>query len=101
MKFEDLKELKCGNEIIIQDPLKQEATAYVLMSIIEERPDYYFVSAYGASLMIDKQETIDGFNVDIIDDQHPSWDSELSKKGKAMGEMLDQFKIMDELREAE
>ena len=99
MKFEELKTMKCGDQITIQDPLKKETTPYVLMSIIEKRPDYYFISAYGASFMVNDQKTIDGFNVEIINDEHPNWDPDLSKQGFEMGEMMDQFKVMDEMKE--
>jgi len=100
IKFEDLANMKCGDQIIIEDPLKRDDVPYVLMSKIEDRPDYYFVSSYGASFMIKDQKTIDGFGVRVIDDTHPSWDADLSEKGKEMGKMLDQFKVLDEMKEA-
>lgn len=92
IKFEDLKILKYGDQIIMKDPLVKgdPSPAYVLMSNVENK-SYYFVSGYGASLMVNCQETLDGFKVSKIDKDHPSWDQGLSDHGIQLGEMLDQF----------
>lgn len=88
MKYEELKELKYGDQIIIGDPATQQDAPYVLMSYLEEDGSYYFISGYGASLLIKDQKTIDGFNVRKINDSHPSWDQQLSVHGKTLGSML-------------
>ena len=90
IKFEELKELNYGDQIIMKDPLFQELTPYVLMSNVEDK-SFYFLNGGGASLLVTSQETIDGFNVKLIDDTHPNWDSDLCKHGKQLGEMLDVF----------
>lgn len=87
IKFEDLKNLNCGDLIIIGDPILGGGTPYALMSNNDGKK-FYFTSGYGASLMIDCQDTIDGFKVQLIDDTHPSWNPILSQNGKELGEML-------------
>ena len=93
--FEGMKDLKCGDLIVMEDPLSKQDAAYVLMSITED--SFYFVNGAGASLMVNCQDTIDGFNVKLIDDTHPSWIPELSTHGKQLGEMLDIFKEDDNI----
>jgi len=94
LMFEDLKNLKCGDQIIMNDPLLKEDTPYVLMSNINYK-DYYFVSGYGGSLIIKDQETIDAFKVKYIDNTHPSWDSDLAEHGKQMGLIMDELTSMN------
>ena len=88
--FEDLKNLKYGDQIIIEDPLMGEGAPYVLMSNVENKK-YYFISGYGASLTIQDEDTIKGFHVRQIDNAHPSWNQTLSDNGKQMGKMLDEL----------
>jgi len=95
INFEDLKDLNYGDQIILDDPLKGHGASYVFMSNIENKK-FYFISDYGASLLIDNQKTIDGFNVSLIDKDHPSWNEKLSDHGIQLGEMLDKFACMDE-----
>jgi hypothetical protein len=89
ISFEDLKNLKCGDEIVTNDPFTQQETPYVLMSI--EDKSFYFISEIGASLNITSQDTIDGFNVKLIDETHPKWNDVLSNHGKELATMLDSF----------
>ena len=98
IKFEELKELNYGDQIIMKDPLFQELTPYVLMSNVEDK-SFYFVNGKGASLLVTSQETIDGFNVKLIDDTHSSWDPELSKHGIELGQMLNMFDTLDKMGE--
>jgi len=95
IKFEDLKDLKYGDQIIMNDPLGGDAYPYAYMSKDQEGK-FYFISSYGSSLMIKEQETIDGFNVSLINKDHPSWDQKLSDHGKQLGTMLDEFECMDD-----
>lgn len=88
--FEDLQNLKYGDQIIINDPLMGDGASYVLMSNVENKK-YYFVSGYGASLTIQDEDTIKGFQVRQIDNTHPSWNQILSDNGKQMGKMLDEL----------
>ncbi|MHA1800562.1 MAG: hypothetical protein ACTSWJ_02350 [Candidatus Heimdallarchaeaceae archaeon] len=88
--FEDLKNLKYGDQIIIKDPLMGNGASYVLMSNVENKK-YYFISGYGASLTIQDEDTIKGFHVRQIDNNHPSWNQTLSDNGKQMGKMLDEI----------
>jgi hypothetical protein len=92
VKFEELKDLKYGDQIILDDPLMKKDVPYVLMSSLE---DYYFVSEYGGSFVVKNQETLDGFKARLIDNTHPCWSEELSKHGKELGAMLNQFIDMD------
>ena len=85
-----MKELNYGDLVITADPFLQQETPYVLMSNDNDK-SFYFISEYGASLMVDKQETIDGFDVRLIDESHPKWNAELSKHGKQLGEMMNMF----------
>ena len=100
LQFDDLKNLKYGDQIIMEDPLVKgpPRPSYVLMSNVEDR-SFYFVSGYGASLMVDSQKTLDGFNVSKIDKDHPSWDDGLSEHGKMLGEMLQEFVDKDKANE--
>ena len=100
MRYEDLKDLKYGDQIIIGDPATQQDTAYVLMSYLKEDGSYYFVSGYGASLLIKDQKTIDGFNVRKINDSHPSCDQQLSVHGKTLGSMLTELEKDDTFMES-
>ena len=95
IKFEDLKDLNYGDQIIMDDPLKCHGASYVFMSNVENKK-FYFISDYGASLFIDNQKTIDGFKVKLIDKDHPSWSEKLSDHGIQLGEMLDKFSCMDD-----
>ncbi len=88
IKFEDMKGLNNGDLIIMNDPAFQKAIPYVFMSNDNDTA-FHFVSGYGASLMINCQDTIDGYNVRLIDEKHPSWDGKLSAHGKDIGDMLD------------
>ncbi len=90
IKFEDMKDLNFGDEIIIKSPLSKHDEPYVYMSKVEGR--YYFVGSSGSSLMVSEQETIDGFDVRLIDDTHPSWHPALSLHGKEVGKMLEELK---------
>lgn len=87
MKYEDLKELKPGDQIIIKDPAFQKDMPYVFIS---ESGDgmYHFISGYAASFMIKDQDTIDGFNARKIDKDHKLWDEILSNHGESVGGML-------------
>ncbi len=96
IKFEDMKELNYGDLVITTDPFLQEETPYVLMSNDNDK-SFYFISEYGGSLMVDKQETIDGFNVRLIDETHPKWIQSLSDHGKQLGEMMDMFNTVDNI----
>ncbi len=98
IRFEDLKDLNYGDQIIMEDPLRGGTSAYVLMSNIDNK-SFYFIDGVGASLMVDSQNTIDGFNVKLIDETHPNWNSTLSEHGKELGSMLDQFKLLDDIKE--
>jgi len=95
IKYEDLKDLNYGDEIVIADPAKCAPTPYVYMSK-DETGGFHFISGYGASFMIKEQATIDGFNVMLIDDQHAGWDQELSDHGKQLGDMLTEFASKDD-----
>lgn len=97
LQFENLKELKYGDEIIMEDPLVKgdPRPPYVLMSNVEDK-SFYFISGYGASLMVDSQKTLDGFNVSKIDKDHPSWDQGLSDHGEMLGAMLDEIVELDQ-----
>jgi hypothetical protein len=86
IKFEDMKDLSCGDLIIMKEVMFKEGTPYVLMSI--EPESFYFTDGGSASLMVNCQDTIDGFNVRLIDDTHPSWDQALSDHGKMLSDML-------------
>ena len=87
MKYEDLKELKPGDQIIIKDPAFQKDMPYVFIS---ESGDgvYHFIAGYAASFMIKDQDTIDGFNARKIDKDHELWDEILSNHGESVGGML-------------
>lgn len=91
LMFKDLKDLKCGDQVIMKDPVMEKDTAYALMSTLSGK-DYYFVTSYGASLVIKDQETIDAFNVRLIDKTHPIWDSPLAEHGKHLGMLMDTLK---------
>lgn len=93
IKFEDMKDLNYGDLIIIDDPAMGTGTSYAFMSKAEGK--FYFITGYGASLMVSSQDTIDGFSVKLIDDTHPLWDAALSSHGKEVGRMLDQFEMKD------
>lgn len=100
--YEDLKNFKYGDEIIIKDPLMGEGTVYGLFSIAEGK--YYFSSDYGATLVIAEQKTIDVWCIRKINDDHPKWDNILSQRGKEIGEMLEQlevggFNLINELKQ--
>jgi hypothetical protein len=87
IKFENMKNLKYGDMIIMEDPLLGSSTPYVLMSNIDDI-NFYFISKEGASLMIKSQETIDSFKVKLIDNTHPSWIQDFSDTGKEIGDLL-------------
>lgn len=90
LKFEDLKKLNFGDQITMRDPLGRDAAPYVLMSKIEVegQEDFYFIDGNGSSLVIKEQQTIDGFNVRLVEKSNPLWDKELCEQGKLMGDML-------------
>ena len=90
INFEDLKNLKYGDQIVMSDPFTKEETPCVLMSNIEDK-SFYFISETGASLNINSQDVIDGFNVKLIDETHPKWNDVLSNHGKEIGSMLETF----------
>jgi len=90
MKYEELKNIKCGDQIIFDDPLKGQDVPYVLMSPSEDG-SYYFVTGYGASMVIKDQKTIDAFNIKLIDNTHPVWDQKLSDHGATLGKMMNLF----------
>jgi len=100
LQFDDLKNLKYGDQIIMEDPLVKgpPRPSYVFMSNVEDR-SFYFVSGYGASLSVDSQKTLDGFKVSKIDEEHPSWDQGLADHGKMLGSMLDEFVDKDKANE--
>ena len=101
LKFEDLKDLNYGDQIIIDDPTKgAHGTSYVLMSNIDNE-SFYFISDYGSSFSINNQKTIDGFQVKIIDKDHPSWSEKLCQHGIELGGMLERFKLIDEFQSME
>ena len=90
--FEELENLKAGDQIIIDDPIKQinknETThAY---AFIDRGADghYHFISDFGATFMINSQKTIDGFNVRLIDKNHSAWNEDLSKSAKVMNHVI-------------
>ena len=87
IKYENMKDLNYGDLIIIGDPLMGDNVPYAFMSSIDKK-SFHFTSGYGASLMVDCQDTIDGFKVRLIDDSHPSWNPKHSEHGKDIGEML-------------
>ena len=90
ISYENMKDLNFGDEIIMKSPFSKQDEPYVLMSKVEGK--FYFVGSSGASLMVQDQETIDGFNVRLIDDTHPCWHPSLSLHGKQVGEMLEELK---------
>lgn len=94
IKFEDLKDLNYGDQIIMPSPFDGSEEPYVYMS--KSETSYYFVGSSGASLMISEQKTIDGFNIKLIDDTHPAWHSALALHGKEVGKMLDELQAFDE-----
>ena len=94
IKFEDLKDLKYGDLIIMKEVLFKEETPYVFMSNVEDK-SFYFINGGGASLMINCQDTIDGFEVKLIDNTHPSWEQALSDHGKQLGKMLSMLEEPD------
>jgi hypothetical protein len=87
IKFENMKNLKNGDMIIMEDPLLGSLIPYVLMSKVDNK--FYFINNSGASLTIKSQETIDNFKVKLIDDTHPSWIQDFSDTGKEIGDLLD------------
>ena len=90
--MEDLKELKFGDEILMEDPLMKQDMPYVLVSRSETKKDYYFKNSYGATLLVKDDETIKAFKLkEIIDDKHPAWDSKLSEHGKQIGDFLSEM----------
>jgi len=95
IKYEGLKDLNYGDEIVLSDPMKQQEVPYVYMSK-DSTGGFHFISGYGASFMIKEQATIDGFGVMLIDDQHPAWDSDLSDHGKKLGDMLDTIESLND-----
>jgi hypothetical protein len=94
IKFEDLKDLNYGDQIIMPSPFDESIEPYVYMS--KSETSFYFVGSSGASLMISEQKTIDGFNVKLIDHTHPAWHSALALHGKEVGKMLDELQALEE-----
>lgn len=93
-KLEELQNLNYGDQIIMDDPLTKESSPYVFFSKAED-DRFYFKNMAGASLMVNSQNTLDGFNVKIIDKDHPKWDETLFTHGKEVGEMLASFVELD------
>jgi len=87
--LEDLEKLECGDQVTIIDPLRKEETAYCFMDKSPDGHQYYFMSSYGASLMVNCQKTIDSFKLHIIDQNHPKWDATLSEQVQLMETMID------------
>lgn len=87
MNYEELKELKPGDEIIIKDPIFQKDTPYVFIGS-SGNDSYHFITGYGASFMIKEQETINSFNARKIERDHELWDDMLSTHGETVGGML-------------
>ena len=93
--FEDMKDLKPGDMIVMKDPLVGDGVPYVFINSAEGK--YYFMSSLGASLMVSEQETIDAFEVKLIDKEHSSWDPVMSEQGEQLGTFLsDTFKKWEE-----
>ena len=87
IKFEDMKDLSCGDLVIMNDPLMERSIPYVFMSNVDDK-SFYFINGHGASLMVNSQDTIKNFNVRLIDNTHPIWNQDLSEHGKLVGDML-------------
>jgi hypothetical protein len=94
MKLEDFEELKCGDQILIDDPLKAGPVVY---AFIDKSPygQYYFVSGYGASFMVDCQKTIDNFNIIFLNENHPARDELLAEQVQFMESMMWMFTSED------
>ena len=86
-KLKDLQELNYGDQIIMDNPMFQTPSAYVFFSKTED-DRFYFKDMFGGSLMINSQETLNGFKVKIIDEHHELWEQVLYDHGKEIGEML-------------
>jgi hypothetical protein len=75
--LKDLEKMKFGDEIVCDTPfLKDDTYAYVgKMSW----GSHAFVNLQGSTLQVQEQETIDNFNVRIIDESHEKWNPDLNK----------------------
>lgn len=79
MTFEELLKLNIGDQVIINDPLFGESV-YVL--IIKYKDGLDFMSTFNSTLMVKSQQTIDGFNIRPINEDHPKYDPMLKLYAK-------------------
>jgi hypothetical protein len=89
--LKDFKNLKCGDQIIVLDPLLKTTTTYALLEK-SNYEIYYFISTNGTSLIVDCQETIDYYKLEIINKKHPKWNPTLTEQ---IHYTLEYFKKMD------
>jgi hypothetical protein len=95
IKFEDMKNLNNGDQVMVSDPCFKSGVVYGLMSKVDG--SFYFVAAYGSTLMVSEQETIDAFNVKLIDNTHSDWNEVLHIHTKTIANMLEQLDNNDNI----
>jgi hypothetical protein len=92
--FKDLKNLKYGDQIILEkDPMSKlagkvirEPYAYVTRFSWDS---YMFKSNMGATMSIQDDETIKSFGVKLLEESDPEYDKEMAKDAQDMGNFLD------------
>jgi hypothetical protein len=85
--LKDLESMKFGDEILCDTPFLKDQV-YVYLGKMSWG-SHMFADLNGASLIVKDDETIESFNVRIIDESHEKWDEKLHNLTKTFDIFFD------------